>query len=156
MDENGLYGRIDSFYEAMQKNNPAQCRLAEEGLARLSDKLGADMRSARAYLFYRMSLECPGYGRCQPEKKVLVVSDIGIQHARFLARELLHSHGDDQCLRISCVRYLDAEREIASQDYDMVISTVPCQCFPEDRQILTNDCPTREDLTAVQEALKRE
>lgn len=136
-----LFDRIHYFALSIEKSNPPLYEMFQSNLAVFSQNIQFDVSLHSDSIVFWLCLTCPELVLAPPRKRVLVVSDFGQQHATFLARSIenLFDKGAATVVDITPASYADALMLLASEEYDIVVTTIPGMQSQRARVILVND-----------------
>ncbi len=150
-----LFDRIRYFSLSIEQSNPTLYEMIQSNLAVFSQNIHFDISLQSDTIVFWLCLTCPELVLTPPEKKVLVVSDFGHQHAIFLARSIenLFNKGATATVDITPASYPDALMLLSSEKYDIVITTTPDIQSQQSNVILVNDYLGYDDFCQLYQAL---
>lgn len=150
-----LFDRVYYFAFALKKANPFLYRTVEQNLQIFSHAVRHDMSDRLPDVLFWICLTLPELRESSRFQKILLISDFGKPHARFLAKRIIHYFNgkDSLILQIDIapdVRSLD-EQKAAS--YDVLITTVANLPLRHRQIVLINDYPSIQDFCSIHKAL---
>ncbi len=150
-----LFDRIYYFSLIIKKYNASLYEIIEKNLQIFSHNINFDMMPKIHNVTFWFCMHYPDFFKFTPIKKVLVVSDFGIQHARFLASSIsyMFNRKDFAAIEVDTVRYQDISHTPVSKKYDIVITTIPNLPIDHTKIILINDYPTHNNLCEIYKAI---
>lgn len=156
----GLPRRFSSFSAALASGNPRLVEAITSGLRAFSDHLEIDMFPVLPELVMKICFYFPELSRATLRRSLLVVSDSGLYHAKFLVefiRSLLNG-SDFATVDISSVTLEDFRDPAFAQQcelYHILVTTttsIPHQQLFQ-RVIVIEDFPSNESIGELREAI---
>lgn len=146
-----LFDRIHYFCTSVKKNNAFLYDLVNENIVSFSRNVGFDISSQSETVLFWMCLMFPQMANFIPEKRGLVVSDFGIQHAEFLADRLSSFFNEDGrlVLGVETTGPAEASSLLEAGGFDVVVSTMPNLPTERSKLVLVNDYPEHDDLCRI-------
>lgn len=122
-----LFDRIHIFSLSIQKHNAPVYKLIQEHLELFNRKIRFDMSRQFPDILYWCSLACPAFTSYTATKSVLVVSDLGLQHAEYLAGRLssFSLESKKPILHATAAAYPAGLELIRPEEYDIIVTTIP-------------------------------
>jgi len=156
----GFIRRINGFVSSLQDCHPVLYDAFENSLALFSDAMKVNLQPALPDLILRSCFLFPAFGIASPARRVFVVSDSGIEHAKFIASNIRSFFNGEyyETVQVSPVPYADVQNSSFSSGLakeDILITTTPdLLCLlPNQRIILFQDFPSVENFGLLHDAI---
>lgn len=158
----GFIRRISGFISSLQACHPVLYGVFEDSLAIFSDAMKINLQPALSDLVLRSCFLFPAFGVASPARRVFVISDSGIEHARFIASNI-RSIFNGECyetVQVVPVSYVDARNPSFPSGLtkeDILITTAPelLRLLPNQRILLFHDFPSVENYELLHKAIYR-
>ena len=158
----GMFRRISGFSASVQVCHPKLYAAFQESLAVFSGAMQFDLSPALPDLILRVCYLFPALAMAAPTRKLLVVSDSGLDHAEFIAnfvRELFNgTHYQTMEIRtLSYEEALHTDLDARYPDEEILITTDPAllSLQTQKKVLLFHDFPSTENFDQLYEAIYR-
>jgi hypothetical protein len=150
-----LFDRIYYFSLSLKRTSPLLYQVIEENLKPFSQNVKLEMSSKTADILFWMCLACPELCQFVQQRTALLIDDFGRQHAKFLVKVLydFFNKKNFDFLRIDIAQYPDILTSAGSENYDILITTIPNLPVSHHHVFLINDYPSYKNLCEIYKAL---
>lgn len=151
-----LFDRIYYFAITVKKHNYPLYHLIEINLTHFSKKTGVDLSSKLSQCVYWICLFFPEINYASGSINILIISDLGMNHAHFMARYLQNYFKNDyNDLTFHIESYVNLSKKYFFNDYQIIVSTILDLSIEHDNIVLINDYPTEANMFELYKASRK-
>lgn len=151
-----LLDRIYYFAMTVKKHNFPLYQAIEINLAHFSERTGMDLSSKLPQCVYWICLVFPEINYSSGSIKILVISDLGMNHSQFLARFLKNYFKNDyNDITFHIEAYPAILERYFFDDYQIILTTILDLPIEHGNIVLINDYPTQANMFDLYKASRK-